>query len=137
MKHKVCYCLCGIIIIISVIIGIYNWLVLAPLRTQAFIISPWELIYIYAAKPAFWLCIGIVGALALFPLQVDRRFRKVSLWFGIAMVAAYCGVVVFSLMKASDLVKPSLLILPRLLKGTFAFLVPGILIGLGIDKKVS
>ena len=135
MKFRVCYCLCAIIMIISAFIVFYDWLVLMPLRAQTYVISPLEIICSYMAKPAFWLCSGIVLALSLFRLQGVQRFQKVCLWSGIAIVAIYFGLSGFYLMEIGVFAKHSAFPLRWLLKNTFIFLIPGILIGSGIDKN--
>ena len=77
MKHKVCCRLCAIVIAVSAVMGIYVRSVQAPLRAQTYTISPWETLYVFAARPAFWSCSGILVALALLRLRVGPRPRKV------------------------------------------------------------
>ena len=122
MRHKLCYCLCGVIIIASVIIGIYNKFVLSPLRAQ--------IIYFCVAKPAIWTCAGILGSLSLFRLQIKHQLREASLWIGIVLIALYCGILLLSFVKTSTIT------LPWLLNHSLVFLIPGILVGLGLNKKV-
>lgn len=130
MRHKLCYCLCGVIIIASVIIGIYNKFVLSPLRAQTYVISTWEIIYFCVAKPAIWTCAGILGSLSLFRLQIKHQLREASLWIGIVLIALYCGILLLSFVKTSTIT------LPWLLNHSLVFLIPGILVGLGLNKKV-
>ena len=133
MKHKKCYCLCGIIITASVILGICHQLILEPLRARTFQISPWEILFIDFARPAFWICTGIIGTLVVFQKQTVHRFHTVFLWCGIALAAGCYGLILCSITSLSVLAAPSML-LPWLLKRPVVFLIPGILLGLGLSE---
>lgn len=132
MKKRI-YFICGIVIAISAIIGIYNRLVLLPLRAQTFVISPWEVVDLYAAKPAFWLCLGIVLAL-LVRVEIGRRPRRVMLGLGIVVTIAYCALAAVSLAAASNGMQPFTLLLMWILQRAPVFLIPGAWIGAGLGE---
>lgn len=135
MKHKVCCRLCAIVIAVSAVMGIYVRSVQAPLRAQTYTISPWETLYVFAARPAFWSCSGILVALALLRLRVGPRPRKVLLWCGTALIAAYCAAAALHFMGAPGRAALPQSLLPWLSGHPAVFLLPGMLIGSGIDER--
>ena len=130
MKHKVCDWLCGAIILASVVLGLTCRFVLLPLRAQTYVVSTWETVDLYAGRPAFWTCVGILGSLALFRFRIGPQLRKAFLWIGIVLIVLYGGALALFLARAS------VGILPLLSRYPFVFLVPGILIGTGLKKTM-
>ena len=90
--------------------------------------SSWELIHIWGSRPAFWLCIGIIGASSLFRVQVN--YKVANIWIGSATVALYCGMLIFYFTgnSVNSIVWIS--------KSTGLFIIPGILIGASLTKQV-
>lgn len=119
--------------LLPISVRICHQLILEPLRARTFQISPWEILFIDFARPAFWICTGIIGTLVVFQKQTVHRFHKVFLWCGIALAAGCYGLILCSITSLSVLAAPSKL-LPWLLKRPVVFLIPGILLGLGLSE---
>ena len=129
MKKRICYSTCGILLVISTAIAIYCKFVLRPISMQTFVISPLQIVNSYAAKPVFWLCLGIIGALVFVQLGPFHRFRRLILWSGLFFPAMYaiCALCYFS----ETLARVTYPVLWFFASYHPLFLVFGILIGAG------
>lgn len=123
MKKDITRLICGLIILLSVGLGAYIHFELWPLHSMTYQITYLELLYIWGSRPAFWLCIGIVGASIFFRVQVNHKAANICLWLGSAIVALYCGLLIFYF--TGSYVSP----LVWISKSTGLFVIPGILIG--------
>lgn len=134
-KRIAFFCVCGFIILLSAALDIYEHFVLLPLREKNFLISPWTEIYRLAAKPAFWLCLGTVFALAVFYKARIRSLRKILLWVGVLVIVLYAAIAFFSSVRGSGASRPALSFLVWLTNNATIFLIPGIFVGIGLEKE--
>ena len=92
---------------------------------------PWLfLMYqVYAAKPFFWLCLDLVFSLTFVR---GEALRKIFFRVGLALAAAYalCAVCWYAGVPAVRFIYPVI----RLAEAALLFLIPGVLIGAGLEK---
>lgn len=72
-SKKVIYWLCGLVIVMSIGLGLYVHFELQPLQSPQYRITEIELINALGGKPALWLCIGIVIAVTFFPCSEKSK----------------------------------------------------------------
>ena len=116
-SKKVIYWLCGLVIVMSIGLGLYVHFELQPLQSPQYRITEIELINALGGKPALWLCIGIVIAVTFFRAQKSQKAANICLGLGAIIILAYC------VMWIS--------------KNAGVFIIPGILIGVSFGSKLS
>lgn len=130
-SKKVIYWLCGLVIVMSIGLGLYVHFELQPLQSPQYRITEIELINALGGKPALWLCIGIVIAVTFFRAQKSQKAANICLGLGAIIILAYCGMLVFYCTGSyvSQLIWIS--------KNAGVFIIPGILIGVSFGSKLS
>lgn len=113
----------------SVFLGIYQRYVLLPLQSQSFLVAPLRVVYLYLAKPAFWLCLGLAGATVLCRRPLSLGQRRMCVGLGIGVVAVYCAAYLLSLARVPLPLAQALV--RWFTHSAAAFLTAGALIGLG------
>lgn len=78
-SKKVIYWLCGLVIVMSIGLGLYVHFELQPLQSPQYRITEIELINALGGKPALWLCIGIVIAVTFSVLRKVKK-RRIFAW---------------------------------------------------------
>lgn len=81
-SKKVIYWLCGLVIVMSIGLGLYVHFELQPLQSPQYRITEIELINALGGKPALWLCIGIVIAVTFFRAQKSQKAANICLGLG-------------------------------------------------------
>ena len=76
-SKKVIYWLCGLVIVMSIGLGLYVHFELQPLQSPQYRITEIELINALGGKPALWLCIGIVIAVTFFRAQKSQKAANI------------------------------------------------------------
>ena len=129
-SKKVIYWLCGLVIVMSIGLGLYVHFELQPLQSQLYKITDLELINIFGCKPAFWLCVGIIMAITFFRIQKSHKTVNICLYLGVVIILAYCVMLVFYCTGSyvSQLIWIS--------KNAGVFIIPGILIGVSFGSKL-
>lgn len=133
MKKRAYYGVCGCVLAVSACVMAYCQFILKPVSERTYQIFFIQFLNFYAVKPLFWLCLGLVFSLAFVRMGPPfRTFCRIFLWAGLALAAAYavCAACWFAGVQVW-FVRPAL----RLAEyAAPAFLIPGVLIGAGLEK---
>lgn len=129
MNKHAYYGICGIALAVSASIMAYCQFILNPISAETYQIFPLQTLHLYAAKPLFWLCLGLVFSLAF--VQAGA-LRKIFFRAGLALAAAYalCAVCWCVGVPVVRFIYPVI----RLAEAAPVFFIPGVLIGAGLEK---
>ena len=131
MSKKTFYWIFGILMVLSLILGICA--VTLNTQTADKPLTSWTLITIFAVQPLFYLGLGGISALKLFPGIRKQAPRLLCLLSGLILT------LLFIFIAGSELLgTPVTAALLQLLRQVFRvpgyFLLPGILLGLGLSE---
>lgn len=132
MKKKVLYGICGVLMIVSMVIGTIDRYQMGAM-SQGYALTTLQYLDIFAARPLFSLCVGLFCALRLIPDPKNLVAQRIYLTLGIVLtlilaavgIAAICQIVPeggFWMLLYQSFRLPAL------------FLIPGILLGLGLKN---
>ena len=132
MAKKVFYWICGLIMALSLILGFVGGSLNPQQPGEP--LTRWTLITIFAVRPLFYLALGAVSALKLFPKTEKPVWRWISLGFGTVLT------LLLVIVSAAELLShPVQLFLLQLLRQMFRipgyFLIPGMLLGFGLFEN--
>ena len=131
MAKKVFYWICGLAMVLSLALGFLGGSLNPQQPGQP--LTQWTLFTIFAVRPLFYLALGAVSAVKLFPKGERPLWRWISLGTGILLT------VLLVIVSAAELLShPVQLFFLQLLRQMFRvpgyFLIPGMLLGFGLFK---
>ena len=130
MNKKPIYWACGIAMALSLIFSLYTRSQYAAAQ-QTYEITLPMLLDVFAARPILYACLGLVSGLRLFGAIEKESLRRLSLIGGLLMVALFVGVAAASIAQVE--LNSFFNMIRQLFRSPIAFLIPGILVGLGLN----
>lgn len=131
MKTRTAFSICGVVLVLSAAMQAAYQLVLLPARAMTYQLTSWDTLTLYLARPAFWLSLGALAAVGCFR---QMAYRRVFLWFGAALTALYG---VLAVLQTAGVSLPMWSALLWLTQNPAVFLIPGILLGIGMRPSES
>lgn len=133
MKKRAYYGVCGCALAVSACVMAYCQFILKSVSGRTYQIFSIQFLNFYAAKPLFWLCLGLVFSLAFVRMGPPfRTYCRIFLWAGLALAAAYalCAICWCVGVPVVRFIYPVI----RLAEAAPVFFIPGVLIGAGLEK---
>lgn len=132
MGKKIFYWTCGILMVLSFGFGLAAQRI-NPQQAGGEI-TTWTLAIIFLAQPIFYGCLGAVSGVKLFSGIEKEGKRKLSLWAGILLSLLFLLIGILEV-SGHPVTNPYLGVIRLLFKYPVTFLLPGILLGLGLFEK--
>ena len=130
MNKKPIYWTCAVIMVLAFGWGVADRFILA--RQTEYVITRFTALDVFAARPLFYACLALVFAIRMFrPLKPWLQYTLLAL--GIALSLLLCGVAVASILDVAFTI-PFFGILRGLFQYNILFLIPGALLGLGLNR---
>ena len=133
MKNRTAYSIGGVVLVLSAAMQAAYQLVWLPAQAMTYQPTVWDTLTLYLARPAFWLSLG---ALAAGGCRRQMAYRRTFLWLGAALTVLYS---ILAVLQVSGvlLAKPLWIALLWLTQNPVVFLIPGILLGIGVHPSES
>ncbi len=125
------YKICGVVILIAAILRVYDRYVGVFMRGSVYEVSFIDKLNFFFVVPAFWLCLGVLAAAVLIGGRFKGKLRKVLVITGAAIFGVYLVLVLVNFLGEG------LKIVSRLMMNAEIFLIPGLLIGVGLEEKAE
>ena len=130
MNKKPIYWTCAVIMVVAFAWGLTDRFLLA--RQTEYVIPRFTALDVFAARPLFYACLALIFALRMFkPLKPWLQYTMLGL--GIALSLLLGGVAVASILDVEFTI-PFFGILRGLFQFNILFLIPGALLGLGLNR---
>ena len=131
MNKKPIYWTCGILMAAAFCCGMVDQYLLA--RQTDYVVTLFTTIDVFAARPIFYGCLALVFGLKIFnPLKQDW-LRYTCLGLGLALTLLLAGVALASILDVEFTIV-FFGVLRGLFQYTALFLVPGFLLGIGLNR---
>lgn len=135
MNKKPYYWTCGIVMAVSFLFSFITRFQFNQRFPEEYEITLAMLLDVFAAQPLFYAGLGFLSALKLFgPMKKDRS-RVTCLICGIALSLLFFGIAIASILMA-PINNVVFMLLRQVFHAPGFFLVPGLLLGLGLNKEI-
>ena len=131
MNRKPIYWTCGVLMVLSMGLSAAAKIQFAGLSPEQYVLTIWTYLDVFCAKPVFYLCLGLVCALRLFGRIDEPKLRLLSLIGGMVLTLSFGVIAVCSILNM-DFTLALFAAMRHMFKTPGMFLVPGILLGLGL-----
>ena len=132
MAKKVFYWITGILLVISLLLGIAGYF-LNP-QVPGGEITLWTLVSIFLARPLFNACLGAVSAVKLLPKPRKQAWRLTCLIGGSVLLLIFAVISILEFAR-SPVQAAILQLLRQFFRAPGYFLIPGVLLGLGLFEE--
>ena len=133
MKHRTVYWICGILMTLSLGLYLTHRFYFFRLAQQTLQLSIWTFADVFLAQPLFYGSLGVIATVRLYGAPKSQRTARICLICGIllSLILGVIGVLhVFGML-------PQVMVLGLILslfKTPGFFLLPGVLLGLGLSE---
>lgn len=131
-EKKTLSAMSGIVLIVLAALNLYDHFVLTPLSRETFAISPLSVFNRSFGQPVFWLCAGVLVILIFVRGRNQPGYSRSALWLGAALCVVYAVLAVVQI-AAPGAVQPLYILSLWMNSNAPVFLLPGVLIGIGIS----
>lgn len=119
-------------LLVLAVLNLYDSFVLIPLREETYVISPLSVFNRFFGQPVLWLCAGVLVILIFTQGKNQPGYSRSALWLGIALCVVYAVLAVVQI-AAPGAVQPLYILFLWMNSNTPVFLLPGVLIGIGVS----
>ena len=136
MKKRLTYWICSVLMVLSLGLYLADRFYFFNLSAQTQSLTIWTFADVFLAQPIFYGALGVVATVKLFGAPKKEKTGKICLWCGIVLSLLLLTVGALHVFGALPQVMALGLIL-SLFKTPGFFLLPGVLLGLGLAEPAE